>query len=149
MGRDPTFSAHISAFDGGKMGDQVNRDKVAGVVAPTKQLLYSSHKYLAPWWRQCKRKLFLISLYFCQFIWYYTWKEPDLHLCTGWAISTSCSSSRRKRTKRKLRLKARGHQSTRKLSWLEPKKKVIFFSFSVCSFFQGKGPNFAAKLWAC
>lgn len=37
----------------GKKGDQVNRDKVAGV-APTQQLLYSSHKYVVPWSVQWK-----------------------------------------------------------------------------------------------
>lgn len=132
-------------MEGKKKGDQVNRDKVTGVVAPTQQLLYSSHKYLAPWWLQCKRKLSLISLYLCQFIWYFTWKEPDLHLCTGWAISASCTSSQQKK---KTELKSLRTPKCQKVvvTWAKKKKKSFSFFFHPArTFFQGKGPNFAAE----
>lgn len=71
MGRDPMFLSALMG-EGKKRGDQVNRDKVAGV-APTQQLLYSSHKYLGPWsvqWKMKKKKkrfsnlsLFYVSLF--------------------------------------------------------------------------------------
>lgn len=64
MGRDPTFLSALMG-EGKKRGDQVNRDKVAGV-APTQQLLYSSHNYLVPWsvqWKKKKKKTLFQSLF--------------------------------------------------------------------------------------